>query len=984
MLIKTKFEGYSPSGERVLPILDIFGRGGGGTSTTTTGPEQWVTDIAKDIAGRATTLTDINTNPYVQFPGERVAPFSKLQEDAFKAAGSLTPSQLGEQAGQMAGAATMGALNTRYQPGYFANQFQAPGEYRPGFFGVQGVTAPQLQQYQMGPAERVSGGEYTAPMMATAQTEFRPDLQTFQMGPAERARTQSFVRPGTAEAYMSPFMESVIGRQTREAERQAGLAARQRRAQAIQQGAFGGTRGAITEAAAARDLEQLKSDIYGAGQQAAFQQAQQQFNQEQQARLQAQLANQQAGLTVGGQNLAAALGVQQLGTQTGLQTALANLSAQQQANVQNQAAQLQAQGLTANQAMQAALANQQAGLTTGQQNLAALLGTQQLGAGQNLQAQLANQAAAQQAQAQREASRQFGYGQRMQAAGLGAQYGQAAQQLAEQSRQYGAGLGMQGLQTALTGAGQMGALGGQQFGQAKDVIGLQFGLGKEQQQLGQRLYDVDYQNFLSAERYPYQQLEFMSNIMRGIPMGTVQNLYTPPPTGIQNLTSLGLGAYGLNQLFRKEGGTVKEYARGGSVTSDYFVEDALDKLSRTQLDQAERIAAQREDEKRLMQIAEEKATRASESRGFAGMYNALPQGFQRQMAGGGIVAFAGDEDDNDEETGQLVSGDDGYVQTPGGLYVLGSEVEGDDDFAVPSPGNPEMHRAAALRALRAGQQIGRFQPTIMTPEQERQFVRDQFALEQGLAGPNEAAKAMRAYFAQADQERAEGLRQAKGIGALKAAGAVLQPGGLMRGLGAAGSAFAESYDKALQADRAEKRALKMAEFNLMDAERKERMGQAKSATAALAARRQNLQRADKLHLDKLNYQQQGAAAVARATRPAAQPKPAAPRAPKEFEVAVSTYLPEVQALYPELSPARQRAKAFQLYQERKSAGLAGVTTRTESTAEENARTRAAKRYTTDPQLNEALRKKDAAAASRRREEILAEERRAAPGVIKLD
>ena len=62
---------------------------------------------------------------------------------------------------------------------------------------------------------------------------------------------------------------------------------------------------------------------------------------EQAARLQANLANQQAGLQVGGQNLAAMLSTQQLGTQTGLQTALANLSAAQQANVQNQAAHLQ-------------------------------------------------------------------------------------------------------------------------------------------------------------------------------------------------------------------------------------------------------------------------------------------------------------------------------------------------------------------------------------------------------------------------------------------------------------------------------------------------------------------------------------------------------------------------------------------------------------------------------------------------------------------
>jgi hypothetical protein len=59
--------------------------------------------------------------------------------------------------------------------------------------------------------------------------------------------------------------------------------------------------------------------------------------------MQAALANQQAGLTTGQQNLAALLGVQQLGAQTGLQSQQLNqaaqLQAQQQALGQNQTAQ---------------------------------------------------------------------------------------------------------------------------------------------------------------------------------------------------------------------------------------------------------------------------------------------------------------------------------------------------------------------------------------------------------------------------------------------------------------------------------------------------------------------------------------------------------------------------------------------------------------------------------------------------------------------
>jgi hypothetical protein len=243
---------------------------------------------------------------------------------------------------------------------------------------------------------------------------------------------------------------------------------------------------------------------------------------------------------------------------------LANLSAEQQANVQNQAARLQTQGLTANQAMQAALANQQAGLTTGQQNLAAKLGIQQLGSGQNMQAQLANQQAYQNMLAQREASRQFGYGQQMTAAQQRAQFGQAAQQLGEQSRQFGAGYGQQGLSTALQGAGQLGNLGQQEFGQQKDIYGLQNQFGAQQRAIEQEKINQRYQDFLSEQRNPYQQLEFMSNILRGTPMGTVQTMYQAPPSPVSQLAGLGMGAYGASKVF-KEGGKVSKKKNAGPL-----------------------------------------------------------------------------------------------------------------------------------------------------------------------------------------------------------------------------------------------------------------------------------------------------------------------------------------------------------------------------------------------------------------------------------
>jgi len=537
----------------------VLGDGGGGGQPSQTTQVVDLPDWAKPTAERTLKKTEALTEtPYQAYGGDRIAGFSPMQLQAQQAASQMgTSGQLGTGTGLATAAGLMG-LGANYQPGYFGNQYRAPGQYQPSQFGMMQAQAPSLQQYQMGPAERAS--------------------------------TQSFTQPGSAEAYMSPFMQNVIDKQTREAERQAGLAAQQQRAQSIQRGSFGGGRTGIREAAAARDLAQLKSDIYGTGQQAAFQNAQQQFNAEQQARMQAQLANQQAGLTVGGQNLAA------------------------------------------------------------------LLGTQQLGAGQNLQSQLANQQAYQNMLAQQEASRQFGYGQQMTAAQQRAQYGQAAQQLAEQSRQFGAGYGQQGLNTALQAAGQLGNLGQAEFGQQKDILGLQSQFGGQQQALRQQGLTQAYQDFLNEYNYPYKQLGFMSDMIRGLPLGqqSTKTMYEAPGSMLGQLAGLGVGLGGMAQFGKqtgmfKEGGEIKEYADGGSVTSDYKVDSILSTLSDAQLQQARAAAVNSQDKRRLEMIDDELAERASIRSGIGSAFNSLPEETQEavtEMASGGIVAFAGPTEDN--------------------------------------------------------------------------------------------------------------------------------------------------------------------------------------------------------------------------------------------------------------------------------------------------------------------------------------------------
>jgi hypothetical protein len=431
---------------------------------------------------------------YQPYGRQRTAGFSPMQQQAFEGfAGMQVSPELGEAAGlaSLAGRQS-GQLGMSYQP----------MQYQPTNVSYMGTQAPQLQQYQMGPAERVG---------------------------AERFGGQAM------QDYMSPYMSGVVAQQKRGAMQDYARQMPGLRASAARSGALGGTREALMRSEAQRNLQGQLQGIEATGLQNAFQQAQQQFGADRAAQMQAALANQQAGLTTGQQNLAALLGVQQLGAQTGLQAALANQQAGLTTGQQNLAAQLGTQQLGAQTGLQAALANQQAGLTTGQQNLAALLGVQQLGAQTGLQSQQLNQAA--QLQAQQQALGQ----------------NQTAQQLMEQSRQFGANLGLQGLQQQLAAAGSLGGLGMQGYQQRMGIGQAQLGAGAQGQALEQELLNQQYQDFMNQQQFPYKQAEFGMGILRGVPAtGQVGTLYQQPPSLFGQIAGIGLG---LGSLFGGFGGS---------------------------------------------------------------------------------------------------------------------------------------------------------------------------------------------------------------------------------------------------------------------------------------------------------------------------------------------------------------------------------------------------------------------------------------------
>jgi hypothetical protein len=204
--------------------------------------------------------------------------------------------------------------------------------------------------------------------------------------------------------------------------------------------------------------------------------------------------------------------IQAMGSQAAYEQALKGFEAEQGRG-------LQAQQLSGQFGMQAALANQQAAQQAALQNLQARLGVQQLGAQTGLESQRLNQAALME-----------------------------AQKLAEQSRQYGAGLGLQGAQAATQAAATLGQLGIGQQQQALDLAKAQEafgGLGRAEQQAKM---DLAYQDFLQQQRYPFSQLGFMSDILRGsgnLAATGGRAIYEQPPSTTQQLMQLGLGGLGL-------------------------------------------------------------------------------------------------------------------------------------------------------------------------------------------------------------------------------------------------------------------------------------------------------------------------------------------------------------------------------------------------------------------------------------------------------
>jgi hypothetical protein len=137
----------------------------------------------------------------------------------------------------------------------------------------------------------------------------------------------------------------------------------------------------------------------------------------------------------------------------------------------------------------------------------------------------------------------------------------AGQQLNAQQQQFGAGLGLQGLQTAMTGAKSLADIGQTQYGQNLGLLDVQNRFGGQQQQQVQNALNTEYQDFLNYQNYPYKQMGFMSDMIRGLPMSQLSStMYQQPPSMLQQVAGLGITGKALGAF--ASGGSVNERPAG--------------------------------------------------------------------------------------------------------------------------------------------------------------------------------------------------------------------------------------------------------------------------------------------------------------------------------------------------------------------------------------------------------------------------------------
>lgn len=131
---------------------------------------------------------------------------------------------------------------------------------------------------------------------------------------------------------------------------------------------------------------------------------------------------------------------------------------------------------------------------------------------------------------------------------------QSAYEQALKNMQFGTEAGLRGAATGIQGAQVMGQLGTAQQQTGLDLARAQETFGGLEQGEKQRALDLAYQDFLAQQQYPYKQIGFMSDLMRGSAnlAGTgAKTVYEAPPSQLSQIVGPGLLGLGIYREFMK-------------------------------------------------------------------------------------------------------------------------------------------------------------------------------------------------------------------------------------------------------------------------------------------------------------------------------------------------------------------------------------------------------------------------------------------------
>jgi len=243
------------------------------------GAAQAAMDIQSDALGGLRRLADYQTGDFYGYqPTSMMDEFQAYSADPYSGfEAKIVDPYTGFDAAQFQAADTSDFAD-EFQAVQATNALDEVQAFDPTRY--TGFEQAQFEEAEFTPFGEFNEYQFRGPAEFSA-FDFRPDysFQQFQYQEPEDFTAAA------AQRYMSPYMQAAVESQQEAAQREFERQGAGRAAQAVQAGAFGGSRQAVQEALAEEALGRQVADIQRTGMQTAFEQAARQFESDRAARM---------------------------------------------------------------------------------------------------------------------------------------------------------------------------------------------------------------------------------------------------------------------------------------------------------------------------------------------------------------------------------------------------------------------------------------------------------------------------------------------------------------------------------------------------------------------------------------------------------------------------------------------------------------------------------------------------------------------------